>query len=275
MSQIEYTVDGSVGIIKLNRPPVNALSPEFSAEILAAVGEAADPAIRAVVMYGDPHFAAGADIKAFQGLYLAKEAGEDVDADPAADLVKAIRLMETLPKPVIAAIKGFALGGGLELSMGADFRYAGTGAKVGQPEILLGLIPGAGGTRASPGSSASKPRGISTTRVAMSAPTRRSPSGSSTRSSPTMKWSERRSSRPKCSRLVPPRHWRPPSGRSPRVPAIRSQWRWSWRGLNSRSFSGPPTPAKASSRSWRSAKLTSSASERSDGRARVGRRRGP
>lgn len=147
MSQIEYTVDGSVGIIKLNRPPVNALSPEFSAEILAAVGEAADPAIRAVVMYGDPHFAAGADIKAFQGLYLAKEAGEDVDADPAADLVKAIRLMETLPKPVIAAIKGFALGGGLELSMGADFRYAGTGAKVGQPEILLGLIPGAGGTQ--------------------------------------------------------------------------------------------------------------------------------
>ncbi len=147
MSMIDYSVDGSVGIIRLDRPPVNALSSEFAAEILAAVERAADPAIRAVVMYGDPHFAAGADIKGFREAYLAKEAGEEVDPDLAGDLVKAIRAMETLPKPVIAAVKGFALGGGLELSMGADFRYAGSGAHVGQPEILLGLIPGAGGTQ--------------------------------------------------------------------------------------------------------------------------------
>lgn len=147
MSMIEYAFDGAVAVIKLNRPPVNALSPEFSAEILAAVERATDPVVRAVVMYGDPHFAAGADIKAFQAVYRAKDAGEETPGDPAADLVRAIRLMETLPKPVIAAVTGFALGGGLELAMGADFRYAGVGAKVGQPEILLGLIPGAGGTQ--------------------------------------------------------------------------------------------------------------------------------
>ncbi len=147
MAMIEYVVDGAVAIIRLDRPPVNALSPAFSAEILAAVERAADPGIRAVVIHGDPHFAAGADIKAFQQAYLARDAGEEPDADIAGDLIRAIRVMETLPKPVIAAIKGFALGGGLELAMGADFRYAGSGATLGQPEILLGLIPGAGGTQ--------------------------------------------------------------------------------------------------------------------------------
>lgn len=144
---IEYSTDGAVAIIKLNRPPVNALSVEFSGEILEAVTRAEDPAVRAVVIYGDPHFAAGADIKGFKETLERKAAGEEVKVEAADDLVHAVRAMETLPKPVIAAIKGYALGGGLELAMGADFRFAAEGAKVGQPEILLGLIPGAGGTQ--------------------------------------------------------------------------------------------------------------------------------
>ena len=147
MSMIEYTVDGAVAVIRLDRPPVNALSDEFAAEILEAVQRAADPAIRAVVMYGTPHFAAGADIKGFGQAHADHTAGQDVDVDPASTLVEAIRTMELLPKPIIAAITGYALGGGLELAMGADFRFAGEGAKVGQPEILLGIIPGAGGTQ--------------------------------------------------------------------------------------------------------------------------------
>lgn len=147
MPMIEYTVDGAVAVIRLDRPPVNALSEEFSEEILGAIMRADDPAIRAVVIHGSPHFAAGADIKGFGEAHAQKAAGEDVEFDPAGLLVKAIRAMETLPKPVIAAITGYALGGGLELAMGADFRFAGEGAKVGQPEILLGIIPGAGGTQ--------------------------------------------------------------------------------------------------------------------------------
>lgn len=148
MSLVEYAQDGAVAVIRLNRPPVNALSESFSAEIGDAIRRAADDeSVRAVVIWGDPHFAAGADIKGFSEAHAAHSAGEEAEVDPAEHLVAAIRAMETAPKPVIAAIKGYALGGGLELSMGADFRIAGAGATVGQPEINLGLIPGAGGTQ--------------------------------------------------------------------------------------------------------------------------------
>ena len=145
MSLVEYSVDRNVALIVLNRPPVNALSAELSADLAAAFVEAADPQVRAVVVTGDPHFAAGADIKGFQAAY---DSGSDDTL--ASDLGDAIRLFETLEKPTIAAVRGFALGGGLELAMGADFRYFGDDATVGQPEILLGLIPGAGGTQRLP-----------------------------------------------------------------------------------------------------------------------------
>lgn len=145
MSLVEYSVDSNVALIVLNRPPVNALSAELSADLAAAFVEAADPMVRAVVVTGDPHFAAGADIKGFQAAY---DSGSDDTL--ASDLGEAIRLFETLEKPTIAAVRGFALGGGLELAMGADFRYFADDATVGQPEILLGLIPGAGGTQRLP-----------------------------------------------------------------------------------------------------------------------------
>lgn len=71
-SLVDYTVDGSVALVRLNRPPVNALSEELSADLKAAFGEAADPAVRAVVVTGQPHFAAGADIKGFQAVYASE-----------------------------------------------------------------------------------------------------------------------------------------------------------------------------------------------------------
>jgi enoyl-CoA hydratase/carnithine racemase len=139
---VKYSTDGAVAVVRLDRPPVNALSDQLAAELDEAFEMAADPEIRAVVVTGEPNFAAGADIKEFQ------EAQKGVSERPIAGTLRdAIRTLETLAKPSIAVIFGFALGGGLELAMGADLRYMATDARVGQPEIKLGLIPGAGGTQ--------------------------------------------------------------------------------------------------------------------------------
>ncbi len=143
MSMVEYSVQGAVAVVRLNRPPVNALSVELSRELNEAFGRAEDPSVRAVVVTGHPHFAAGADIKGFQ---VSHEAGV-IKENLASELVDAIWRLEGLAKPTIAAISGYALGGGLELSMGCDFRYLAEDAQVGQPEIKLGIIPGAGGTQ--------------------------------------------------------------------------------------------------------------------------------
>jgi enoyl-CoA hydratase/carnithine racemase len=142
MSLVQFTVEGSVGLIRLDRAPVNALSRSLVAEIADAVGEAAHPSLRAVVITGGDHFAVGADIKEFGAVF-------DSDADDAlaADLGLVASRLEQLDKPTIAAVRGFALGGGLELAMGADFRYLSEESRLGQPEIKLGLIPGAGGTQ--------------------------------------------------------------------------------------------------------------------------------
>jgi len=139
---VNYSVQDGVAVITLNRPPVNALNGELIADIDEAVGMAEATDVRAVVITGAPHFAAGADITGFQKTF---ESG--ADERQASGLSEAIARLANLEKPTIAVVNGFALGGGLELAMGADFRYLADTAKVGQPEILLGIIPGAGGTQ--------------------------------------------------------------------------------------------------------------------------------
>lgn len=145
MSLVDVSREGAVAVVRLSRPPVNALSAELSADLLEAFRECGDPDIRAVVLTGEPHFAAGADITGFKAAF---DSGSDEVL--ASALSDAIWELERMAKPVIAAVRGFALGGGLELAMGADFRYLAEDAKVGQPEILLGIIPGAGGTQRLP-----------------------------------------------------------------------------------------------------------------------------
>lgn len=142
MAAVELHVEDRVGVITLGRPPVNALSAAFVAEIGAAVGRLEAEGAQAGVITGRPHFAAGADITEF------KDAQDGSGAVAlASELSGVVRAMERTPLPIIAAVHGYALGGGLELAMGADLIYLSEEAQVGQPEIKLGLIPGAGGTQ--------------------------------------------------------------------------------------------------------------------------------
>jgi enoyl-CoA hydratase/carnithine racemase len=136
----------AVATIRLNRPPMNALSAELQADLATAVAQVADDeAIRAVVLYGgEKLFAAGADIKEMS------EASYAQMTERSGRLQAALNAVAALGKPVVAAVTGYALGGGLELALCADLRVLGESAKVGQPEILLGLIPGAGGTQRLP-----------------------------------------------------------------------------------------------------------------------------
>ena len=135
-------VDG-VGTIRIDRPPMNALNVTIQEEIRAAAEEAADrDDIRAVIVYGgEKVFAAGADIKEMADMSypdMLKRSGA---------LQSAFTAVARIPKPVVAAVTGYALGGGCELALCADIRIAADNAKLGQPEILLGIIPGAGGTQ--------------------------------------------------------------------------------------------------------------------------------
>jgi enoyl-CoA hydratase/carnithine racemase len=135
-----------IGTIRLNRPPVNALNDQLTSE-LAEVARAASATdeVRAVIIYGgEKVFAAGADIKEMA------EASYGQMAANSRRLQTSFTAVAKIPKPVVAAVTGYALGGGLELALCADFRVAGQGAQVGQPEILLGVIPGAGGTQRLP-----------------------------------------------------------------------------------------------------------------------------
>lgn len=142
MEFVEVTVDGAVALVRLDRPPVNALSEQVKAELGEAFNQCKDPAIRAVVVTGQPHFSAGSDIKGFKEIF-----DSGIKEMTAFTLLESIRVLESLAKPTIAAVHGYALGGGCELSLACDFRYMAEDAKIGQPEILLGLVPGAGGTQ--------------------------------------------------------------------------------------------------------------------------------
>jgi enoyl-CoA hydratase/carnithine racemase len=135
-------VDG-VGTIRLDRPKMNALNVQVQDEIRAAAIEAADrDDIAAVVVYGGERvFAAGADIKE-----MADMSYQDMSRR-SGPLQAALTAVARIPKPTVAAITGYALGGGCELALCADVRFAAEDARIGQPEILLGLIPGAGGTQ--------------------------------------------------------------------------------------------------------------------------------
>jgi enoyl-CoA hydratase/carnithine racemase len=143
---VTVDVDQAVATIRLNRPPMNALSAGVQADLAAAAAQVSDDAsVRAVVIYGgEKLFAAGADIRE-----MAERSYAEMIQD-SRRLQDALNAVAAIPKPVIAAVTGYALGGGLELALCADFRVLGESAQVGQPEILLGLIPGAGGTQRLP-----------------------------------------------------------------------------------------------------------------------------
>ena len=140
---VRLEVDGAIGTIRLDRPKMNAIDSQLQAELREAALEAGSRNdIRAVILYGGERvFAAGADIKQMQGLSYAGMTAWGTE------LQEVFKLVARLPKPVIAAVTGFALGGGFELALTADFRVLGERAQVGVPEILLGVIPGAGGTQ--------------------------------------------------------------------------------------------------------------------------------
>ena len=142
---ILFEVETNIAIITFNRPSVfNAMNLETVLELNKAIRECGeDENIKVVVLTGagDRAFVAGADITYFKGknpqeIMKFTEVGQST-----------LRFMETMGKPVIAAVNGFALGGGTEISMACDIRFASDKARFGQPEILLGLIPGWGGTQ--------------------------------------------------------------------------------------------------------------------------------
>jgi enoyl-CoA hydratase/carnithine racemase len=140
---VRLEVEGGIGTIRLDRPPMNALNFEIQDALPAAALEAtARRDVSAVIVYGgEKVFAAGADIKEMQPMSYTDM------VDRSAALQAAFTVIARIPKPTVAAITGYALGGGCELALSCDFRVAGENAKLGQPEVLLGIIPGAGGTQ--------------------------------------------------------------------------------------------------------------------------------
>ena len=140
---VRLEVSDGVATLRLDRPKMNALDVQVQEEIRAAAAEAAArDDVKAVVVWGGGRvFAAGADVKEMAEMSyvdMVKRSGA---------LQSAFTAVARIPKPVVAAVNGYALGGGCELAMCADLRFAADDAVLGQPEILLGIIPGAGGTQ--------------------------------------------------------------------------------------------------------------------------------
>ena len=148
LETILYEVENGVALVTLNRPrALNSLSPQLIEDLDRAVEAArADEGVGAVIITGKPKFfAAGADLKEIQ------KVTSPVEANAFCSRVNEVLCkIENLEKPVIAAISGMALGGGCEVAMACDLRIAAEGTRFGQPEIKLGLIPGAGGTQRLP-----------------------------------------------------------------------------------------------------------------------------
>jgi enoyl-CoA hydratase/carnithine racemase len=140
---VTLEVADGVGTIRLDRPKMNAISFQVQVELRDVAAEATErDDVRAVVVYGGERvFAAGNDVKEMAELSYADMVKRG------ASLQSAVTAVARIPKPVVAAINGYALGGGCELALAADVRIAAEDAQLGQPEVLLGIIPGAGGTQ--------------------------------------------------------------------------------------------------------------------------------
>lgn len=140
---VRVEIKDGIGTIRLERPPMNALNIQVQEELRAAATAVTNDAeVRAVIVYGgEKVFAAGADIKEMADMsYVAM-------ADRAGEISSSVGAIARIPKPVVAAVTGYALGGGCELALACDWRVVAEDAKLGQPEIKLGIIPGAGGTQ--------------------------------------------------------------------------------------------------------------------------------
>jgi 3-hydroxyacyl-CoA dehydrogenase len=142
MTVLRYKADKGVAWLAMDNPPLNALSHEVRAAIVVSIDRAvADPKVRAIVLIGNERaFSSGADIKEFSGGAFYAEPFLPAVCDA----------IEAAPKPVVAAINGACMGGGLELALGCHYRVALADAKISFPEVKLGLIPGAGGTQRFP-----------------------------------------------------------------------------------------------------------------------------
>ena len=140
MAHTSYTVDGNVGVLRIDNPPVNALGKDVRAGLIDGLDRAeADPAVDVVLLCSaGKTFSAGADIREFSA------------AATEPFLPDVVHRLEACSKPVLAAIQGKALGGGLEIALGCHYRLASRRAAMGLPEVLLGLLPGAGGTQRLP-----------------------------------------------------------------------------------------------------------------------------
>ena len=180
MSQlVRYEVRQRVAIITVDNPPVNALSPGVPEGITDAVARAsADSGADAVVLIGAGQtFIAGADINVFKTLKTREQSLERSEA-----VHTRLKAIEDASKPLVAAIHGHALGGGLEFAMACHYRVAVPSARVGQPEVTLGIIPGAGGTQRLPDCAGSRRHSSSAPKASPSRHHARSPKASSIKS---------------------------------------------------------------------------------------------
>ena len=143
MEFVSIDVTDGVAVLRLDRPKMNAISVQVQADLREAAAELTErDDVRSVVVWGGERvFAAGNDVKE-----MADMTYSDM-VKVSASVSSATTAIARIPKPVVAAVNGYALGGGCELALAADLRFAAEDAVFGQPEVLLGIIPGAGGTQ--------------------------------------------------------------------------------------------------------------------------------